>query len=52
MCKDFETLESNEGVAAVLSGKKMCLVPEGTQREARRKEIKKDQKHRHECDPF
>jgi lysine 2,3-aminomutase len=52
MCKEFETLESNEGVAAVLSGKKMNLVPEGTLREARRKEIKKDQKHGHKCDPF
>jgi len=52
MCKDFETLESNEGVAAVLSGKKMNLIPEGTMRAARRKEIDKGQKHAHKCDPF
>ncbi len=37
MCDDYKTLESNTGVAAVLSGKKMCLIPEGTLREARRK---------------
>jgi hypothetical protein len=51
MCKDYSNIESNEGVAAVLSGKKMCLTPEGTQREARRKAIKKES-HGTKCDPF
>jgi lysine 2,3-aminomutase len=37
LCEDYEHLETREGVAAVLSGKKMCLIPEGTQREQRRK---------------
>jgi len=37
LCEDYEHLETKEGVAAVLSGKKMCLIPAGTQREQRRK---------------
>ncbi len=51
MCKDYSNVESDEGVAAVLSGKKMCLTPEGTLREARRKAIKKES-HGSKCDPF
>ena len=41
MCEDYSRVESKEGVAGVLSGKKMCLIPEGSLREARRKKIKK-----------
>lgn len=41
MCEDYAVVESKEGVAGVLSGRKMCLVPEGTLRETRRKAIKK-----------
>ena len=41
MCDDYSRVESKEGVAGVLSGRKMCLVPEGSLREARRKRIKK-----------
>jgi lysine 2,3-aminomutase len=41
MCEDYSKVESKEGVAGVLSGRKMCLVPEGSLREARRKKIKK-----------
>lgn len=41
LCEDYSKVESKEGVAGVLSGKKMCLTPEGTLREARRKAIKK-----------
>jgi lysine 2,3-aminomutase len=37
MCKDFSHLESKEGVAGVLSGSKLCLIPEGTMRAQRRK---------------
>ncbi len=37
ICKDFEHLESKDGVAAVLSGEKLCLIPEGTARSTRRK---------------
>lgn len=40
-CDDYSELESKEGVAGVLSGRKMCLVPEGNLREKRRKAIKK-----------
>jgi lysine 2,3-aminomutase len=40
-CEDYANVESREGVAGVLSGKKMCLVPEGTLRETRRRAIKK-----------
>ena len=41
MCDDYSKVESKEGVAGVLSGKKMCLVPEGSLRESRRKEYHK-----------
>ena len=41
MCDEYKDIESKEGVAGVLSGRKMCLTPEGTQREARRKKIGK-----------
>jgi lysine 2,3-aminomutase len=37
MCEDYSKVESKEGVAGVLSGKKMCLMPQGTLRETRRK---------------
>ncbi len=37
MCDDYSKVESIEGVAGVLSGKKMCLIPEGSLRESRRK---------------
>jgi len=37
MCEDYEHVESKEGVAAVLSGRKLCLIPEGTARTERRK---------------
>lgn len=40
-CDDWSNIESKEGVAGVLSGHKMCLVPEGTMREKRRKVIQK-----------
>lgn len=36
MCDDYSKVESKEGVAGVLSGKKMCLIPEGSLRESRR----------------
>lgn len=41
LCEDYAGVESKEGVAGVLSGQKMCLVPAGTLRETRRKAIKK-----------
>jgi lysine 2,3-aminomutase len=41
MCEDYSRVESKEGVAGVLSGRKMCLIPEGSLREARRKKIRK-----------
>ena len=41
MCEDYKYLESKEGVAGVLSGNKMCLIPEGTLREQRRKSYSK-----------
>lgn len=41
MCEEYPHLAS-DGVAAVASGKKMCLIPEGTLREERRKAYKKD----------
>jgi lysine 2,3-aminomutase len=41
LCEKYPNVESKEGVAGVLSGRKMCLVPEGTLREARRKAIQK-----------
>lgn len=37
LCKDLSHLESTEGVAGVLSGKKLCLIPEGSIRAERRK---------------
>jgi lysine 2,3-aminomutase len=40
-CEDYSSIESREGVAAVLSGKKMCLVPEGSLRESRRKSYRR-----------
>jgi lysine 2,3-aminomutase len=40
MCEEYPHLAS-DGVAAVASGKKMCLIPEGTLREERRKAYKK-----------
>lgn len=40
-CEDYSSIESKEGVAAVLSGKKMCLVPEGSLRESRRKSYRR-----------
>jgi hypothetical protein len=52
MCKDYPLLESKEGVAGVLSGKKMALIPEGTLREARRKTYHRDQKRSPPCEPF
>ena len=44
MCEDYSSVESKEGVAGVLSGRKMCLVPEGSLRAARRKEYRKKKK--------
>jgi hypothetical protein len=44
MCEDYKYLESKEGVAGVLSGRKMCLIPEGTMREQRRKGYEKANK--------
>lgn len=41
LCDKYRSVESTEGVAGVLSGRKMCLIPEGTMREARRNEIQK-----------
>jgi lysine 2,3-aminomutase len=40
-CDDWSDIESKEGVAGVLSGENMCLVPEGSLREKRRKAIRK-----------
>ncbi len=40
MCEDYSKIESKEGVAGVLSGRKMCLIPQGTLREERRKAYK------------
>jgi lysine 2,3-aminomutase len=37
MCEDYSKVESKEGVAGVLSSHKMCLIPQGTLRENRRK---------------
>ena len=37
LCKDLSHLESTEGVAGVLSGKKLCLIPEGSIRAERRR---------------
>lgn len=37
VCEDYSKVESKEGVAGVLSGHKMCLIPEGSLREARRR---------------
>jgi lysine 2,3-aminomutase len=41
MCDDYSKVESKEGVAGVLSGKKMCLTPEGSLRASRRKDYHK-----------
>ena len=40
-CDKYANIESKEGVAGVLSGEKMCLIPQGTLREARRKAYRK-----------
>ncbi len=52
MCEEFPHLESNEGVAAVLSGKKMCLMPEGALRERRRKEYHRPKGSAPKCHDF
>jgi len=49
MCKQYPLLEPKEGVAAVLAGKKMCLVPEGTLRESRREAYQKGKKPTPHC---
>ncbi|MBU1157828.1 MAG: lysine 2,3-aminomutase [Candidatus Thermoplasmatota archaeon] len=41
MCKDYSNIESTEGVAGVLSGKKFALIPEGNARAERRKHYDK-----------
>jgi len=41
LCEKYKNVESKEGVAGVLSGRKMCLIPEGTLRGARRKAIQR-----------
>jgi len=41
MCEDYKDIESTEGVAGVLSGKKFCLIPEGSARATRRAAFKK-----------
>lgn len=41
LCKDYPELESTEGVAGVLAGKKFALVPEGTARAKRREHFVK-----------
>ncbi len=43
MCEEYSAVESNEGVAGVLAGKKFALVPEGSAR-AKRREGFKDKK--------
>lgn len=42
LCKDYKGIESTEGVAGVLSGKKFCLIPEGNARVARRAKYSKN----------
>ena len=44
LCETHKYLESKEGVAGVLSGKKLCLIPEGTMRAERRKAYGKEDK--------
>jgi lysine 2,3-aminomutase len=41
LCEDYGRIESSEGVAGVLAGKKFALIPEGSARASRRKEYKK-----------
>ncbi len=41
LCEDYSKIESKEGVAGVLSGQKLCLMPEGSLREARRQVYRK-----------
>lgn len=41
MCDDYSEVESKEGVAGVLSGRKLCLIPEGNLRAARRRSYAK-----------
>ncbi|HUV61431.1 MAG TPA: lysine 2,3-aminomutase [Thermoplasmata archaeon] len=43
MCEEYSSIESTEGVAGVLAGKKFALVPEGSAR-AKRREGYKDKK--------
>ncbi|MDH3365750.1 MAG: lysine 2,3-aminomutase [Thermoplasmata archaeon] len=40
LCKDYSSVESTEGVAGVLAGKKFALIPEGSARARRRQEFK------------
>jgi lysine 2,3-aminomutase len=40
MCEDYSSVESTEGVAGVLAGKKFALVPEGSARAKRREGFK------------
>jgi lysine 2,3-aminomutase len=49
MCKTYPELEAKDGVAAVMSGKKLCLVPEGSLRESRRKAYHKEKKSAPKC---
>jgi hypothetical protein len=41
MCEDYSKVESEEGVAGVLSGKKFALIPEGSARAKRREDFAK-----------
>ena len=52
LCETHEHLESKEGVAGVLSGRKLCLIPEGTLREERREAYAKDKKKPPKCTHF
>ncbi len=52
LCETHEHLESKEGVAGVLSGKKLCLIPEGTMREQRRESYGKQKKKAAKCTNF
>ena len=49
ICEDHGHLESKEGVAGVLSGENLCLVPEGTMRAERRKAYSKKPPKCGEC---
>lgn len=52
ICEKSPQLEPKEGVAAVLAGKKLCVVPEGSMREKRRKAIEKGKKAHAKCHDF